>query len=168
MPTRCKTSALCWGAAAFAAAFVFIAAAHGAPVGPFSMLSGNWSGAGKLTLGGGTDERIRCRASYNVQSEGSSMQLQLRCASDSYNFELRSNVIYRDGSVQGDWNETTRSVAGRVEGSVNGNHFNLRVDSQSFAALLSLVTNGGSQTITIEGPPGAEMRRASISLSRGG
>jgi hypothetical protein len=95
------------------------------------------------------------------------LQLQLRCASDSYSFELRSNVVYRDGSVTGDWNEATRSVAGRVEGNLKSNRFNLRVDSPSFAALLSLVTNGGSQSITIEGPPGAEMSRAAISLSRG-
>lgn len=168
MSLRSKVSArTALGSAAFAAVIIFSAIAQGQSKGPFSTLAGKWSGFGTLTLSGDSEERIRCRANYDVGAGGGSLRLQLRCASDSYKFELRSNVFYRNGAVQGDWNEATRGVAGRVEGSIKGNRFDLRVDSQSFAALLSLITSGSQQSITIQGPPGAEMTRAAISLSRG-
>ena len=150
----------------FAAALSFAATTASGQAGPFSSLAGAWSGSGTMSLSKGSNERIRCRAKYNVASAGSNLILELRCASDSYKFELQADVVSRGGEVQGNWNETTRRVAGRVAGTANGSQINVRVDSPQFAALLTLTTSGDRQSISIKGPPGAEMSGAAITLTR--
>ncbi len=62
---------------------------------PFTAMSGSWSGSGTITTSNGNKERIRCRAKYDVDGAGSNLDLTLRCASDSYNFELQSNVAHK-------------------------------------------------------------------------
>ena len=80
-------------------------------------MSGSWSGSGTITTSNGNKERIRCRAKYDVDGAGSSLDLTLRCASDSYNFELQSNATHSNGAVSGTWSENTRRVGGNIEGS---------------------------------------------------
>ncbi|MEX0752113.1 MAG: hypothetical protein WD073_04215 [Xanthobacteraceae bacterium] len=166
-PRSAKPIVLSVASPIFAAALVFGAAAHGQSSGPFAALAGAWSGSGTLALSGGSQERIRCRAKYEVDGGGSAARLELRCASDSYKFELRGDVIYRNGEVQGNWNESTRGVAGNVTGTVVGNQVNVRIDSNLFAALLSLITNGNRQSISIQAPAGSAMSQAAIMLDRG-
>ena len=84
-------------------------------------MSGSWSGSGTITTSSGNKERIRCRAKYDVDGGGSSLDLTLRCASDSYNFELQSNATHSNGAVSGTWSENTRRVGGNIEGSARGN-----------------------------------------------
>ncbi len=159
--------ALAFKSAAFAAALSFAVAAHAQQPGPFAVLAGAWSGAGTLALSGGSNERIRCRAKYEVAGGGSKARFELRCASDSYKFELQGNITYRNGEVLGDWNETTRGVAGQVTGAVSGSQIEVRVDSQTFVALLFLTTSGDRQSISITAPSGSEMSQAAITLNRG-
>jgi hypothetical protein len=152
--------------AATAAGLLILAAPSGAVAlaGPFSALSGSWSGTGTITMSSGTRERIRCRATYNVDGGGSNLDLTLRCASDSYNFELQSNVANRGGAVSGTWAELTRRVGGNVEGRVQGNRIQVRV-SGVLSAMLAVNTNANRQSISIEAP-GSEMSAVAISLSR--
>src|SRR5260221_14756268 len=77
---------------------------------PFTAMSGSWSGSGTITTSNGNKERIRCRARYDVDGAGSSLDLTLRCASDSYTFELQSNATHSNGAVSGPWPKTTRAV----------------------------------------------------------
>ncbi len=167
MSSRLQARKLAIGCAAFAAALSFAVAAHGQQSGPFSALAGAWSGSGSLALSKGTNERIRCRAKYDVQSSGSNLILELRCASDSYKFELQGDIVFRNGEVVGNWNETTRRVAGQVTGTIKGSQINVRVDGKSFAALLSLTTTGDRQSISIKAPDGSVMSEAAIVLNRG-
>src|SRR6188768_2943879 len=98
---------------AAAAAFLGFAALPGtvqAASSPFTAMSGSWSGSGTITTSNGNKERIRCRAKYDVDGAGSSLDLTLRCASDSYNFELQSNATHSNGALSGTWSETTRRV----------------------------------------------------------
>jgi len=131
---------------------------------PFTAMSGSWSGSGTITTSDGNKERIRCRAKYDVDSGGSTLDLTLRCASDSYNFELQSNVAHRNGAVSGSWSENTRHVGGNIEGSARGNHISVRV-SGVISAMLAVNTNANSQSISIQAP-GTEMSAVAISLSR--
>ncbi len=164
MPSR-SIHARVFAGGVFAAALLFAAAGYGQS-GPFSSLAGAWSGSGTLAFSKGSKERIRCRAKYAVASAGSNLALELRCASDSYKFELQADMVSQNDEVQVNWNETTRRVAGRVAGTVAGNRINVRVDSPQFAALLTLTTSGDRQSISIKGPPGAEMSEAAITLNR--
>ena len=131
---------------------------------PFAALSGSWSGAGVITMAGGSKESIRCRAKYDVDGAGANLDLTLRCASASYNFELQSNVAHSNGEVSGTWAETTRHVGGNVDGSARGNLINVRV-SGTISALLAVSTNANQQSISIEAP-GTEMASVAISLNR--
>lgn len=152
----------------FAAVFALAMPAPAESAGPFGHLAGNWMGAGTVTYGQGPAERIRCRANYNVGNAGTAVSLQLRCASDSYNFELQGNVRYQSGEVRGDWRENTRGAAGMVTGSIKGDRVDVRVEGQTFSAILSLVTRGDRQSIAIQAPFGGQMSSANITLNRRG
>lgn len=136
--------------------------------GPFDNLAGGWTGSGHITIGNNPGERIRCRATYDVGNVGTTVRLELRCASDSYNFELQGNVRYQSGEVRGDWSERTRGAAGMVSGSIKGDRVDVRVEGQTFSALLSLVTQGDKQSISIQAPVGSQMSEANITLHRRG
>jgi hypothetical protein len=151
------------GAAALA--FVGMPAPVQAAGTPFEALSGSWAGGGTITMASGTKERLRCRARYDVNGSGSAVDLRLRCASDSFTFELQSNAGYQNGAVTGNWSETTRGVGGSLEGSARGNRINVRV-SGVISALLAVSTNANQQSISIEAP-GTDMAAVAISMSRG-
>jgi len=133
---------------------------------PFTAMSGSWSGSGTITTSNGNKERIRCRAKYDVDGAGSSLDLTLRCASDSYNFELQSNATHSNGAVSGTWSETTRRVGGNIEGHARGNAMSLRV-SGIISATLGVSTNANQQSISIQAP-GTELQSVAISMNRSG
>jgi hypothetical protein len=153
--------------AAFVSALSYVAVAQGQESKPFAGMGGNWSGSGRISVSGGINERIRCRARYDVGKTGTTVDLRLRCASDSYKFELQSNVSYQNGQVSGNWTETTFGISGRLTGSVKpGGQIDVRVESSSFSALMSVKTSGNRQSISIKAA-GREMSESNITLSRG-
>ena len=87
----------------------------------FSALSGSWSGSGSVTLTSGAVERIRCKATYEVALSGNNFQQNLRCRSDSYDFNLRASIVRSGDSVGGTWIETTRNANGGISGRISGN-----------------------------------------------
>ncbi len=135
--------------------------------GAFSHLAGAWSGTGTISFNSGSRERIRCRANYATGEGGTVLRLDLRCASDSYKFELRSNLSAAGGSISGTWSEITRSVSGSVTGTANGTAINVTAISPTFSAFLAVNTRGNRQSISIQSP-GSEMNEVAIALARGG
>jgi hypothetical protein len=132
--------------------------------GPFAGMAGNWSGSGTVTLDDGSTERIRCRASYAVGAGGTGLNLSLVCASDSYKFDLRGNVISDRGALSGTWGETSRGINGSLEGRGANGNFQLVASAAGFTAHLTLTTRGNRQSIGIRAESG--FRGASIALSR--
>jgi hypothetical protein len=114
----------------------------------------------------GGHERIRCRGTYAVESGGSSLQQELRCASDSYKFEMSTNVSQVGGQLAGNWTENTRHIAGRVSGHATPTQIQARADGDTFTALLAVTTRGNQQTVSIQSP-GAEVSDVSITMTRG-
>jgi hypothetical protein len=163
--TKKAQSILTVTAAAGLLALIALPGQAGASNSPFVGMSGTWSGGGTITMASGAKERIRCRAKYDVNGSGSALDLTLRCASDSYKFELQSNVAHNNGAVSGNWAELTHRVGGTLSGSAKGNHIQVRVEG-TLSAMLALSTNANQQSISIQAP-GAEMRAVAISLSRG-
>lgn len=134
---------------------------------PFAGLAGVWSGSGAIALADGHKERIKCRATYAVSDTGAGLQQTLRCASDSYRFELSSDVrAVGGGRIEGSWNESTRNVGGAIEGRASGGSFIVVVSSPAFTANLSLTTHGNSQTVRISSQPGSEFSGVTITLAR--
>jgi hypothetical protein len=154
------------------AVIVLLATSHGhaqraaaAATSPFAGLAGPWTGSGTVTLKGGTKERIRCRATYNVSSSQDNLRQELRCASDSYKFVLRSDVSHRNGALSGRWSESTNNLAGTVDGTVRGATIAARIAGDIFSALVAVATRGNSQHVTITSP-GSKLERVTISLRR--
>jgi hypothetical protein len=131
---------------------------------PFAGMAGVWSGAGTITLDSGASERIRCRATYAVSRDGDGLNQSLVCASDSYKFDLKSDVLAKNGSLSGTWSETSRNVSGSLEGRAGGGQFNVVVSAPAFTANLSMKTSGNKQTVSITAQ--GQIKGASISLSR--
>jgi hypothetical protein len=133
--------------------------------GPFSGLGGAWAGGGVVQVGDGGSERIRCRATYTVASDGNNLQQVLRCASDSYRFDLSSDVTNRGGALTGTWSEASRGINGGVEGRASNGQFNALVTANGFAAELKMVAHGNKQTIAINSQ-NTQLKGVQITLAR--
>lgn len=132
--------------------------------GAFSGMAGVWSGSGTVSLDNSQSERIRCRATYAVSTDGAGLNQTLTCASDSYKFDLKSNVIAKSGVLSGTWGESSRNIGGNLQGKAQGGHFDVVVSAPSFTANLSMTTTGNRQRVTIRSE--GAFKSASISLSR--
>jgi hypothetical protein len=151
----------------FAAAAFFVAGGSQAPAqsGPFAGMAGNWTGGGTITLDDGSTERIRCRASYAVGGAGNSgLNQSLTCASDSYKFNLASNVIAQGSELSGTWSESIRNVSGNLQGRGGGGNFQVIASGPGFTASIALNTRGNKQSVVIRSE--GAFRVTSISLSR--
>ena len=142
--------------------------------GPFDQLAGSWSGSGTIDLSNGSHEPIKCRASYDVLEEQSKLQLNIRCASDSYNFDLRGSATYSAGAITGTWSESSRNAAGTLSGKVDGagkvDGVGIQVVAKgpTFTANLDLMTRGDNQSVTIKSQDAnADVQGATITLQRG-
>jgi len=134
--------------------------------GPFAPLVGNWSGTGTVSFSSsGSRERLRCRAAYQTPDAGKTLALRLRCASDSYNFDLNGNLIQLGDSLTGQWMEITRNVTGSLTGRVSGASIQAVASSGPFTANLTLTTRGSKQEISIR-IQGKEVTEAAITLNR--
>jgi len=154
---------LIFAAVTLLAAFVNAPASH-AQMGAFTGMAGNWSGGGAVTLDDGSSERLRCRASYAVGDGGDGLNLSLLCASDSYKFDLRADVISDRGRLSGSWSETSRGVNGTLEGQGANGNFQVLANAPGFIANISLSTRGNRQSIGIRSE--GSFRGANITLSR--
>jgi hypothetical protein len=137
--------------------------------GPFSSFTGSWSGTGTLRPANGAAERIRCNAHYRPRgSTGHEVDLQLRCASDSYNFDLSGRFQVDDLSqISGQWTEHTRSVGGTASGLARGDRVQLHIESAGFAATLLMLTSSQRQSVSIDSQAAGQVVKASITLNRG-
>jgi hypothetical protein len=133
---------------------------------PFAGLEGSWSGGGRITMKTGAAERLRCRARYSTPPSGNGLHQQLLCASDSYKFDVVSNVVVESGgSIAGTWTETSRNVSGQVAGQLTQGGFHTTVQSPTFTANLVLEIRGGAQYVSIT-PTGVDVRQVTITLQR--
>src|SRR5579872_2833584 len=86
-----------------------------AQTGPFADLEGAWTGKGVISASDGHSEPIRCRAKYYVSPSGRDLDQQLRCASDTYRFDVNSGLVRQaNGEILGRWTETNRNASGSV------------------------------------------------------
>ncbi len=164
---QARTAAAIARMAAAASALVMAAVgAQAAGQGPFSDLAGAWSGTGTVSVSNGTQERIRCRASYSSPPSGQALHQELRCASDSYKFEVDANVLTdADGQLSGQWSELTRQVTGSVSGRVSPGALQAVVSGSVFSASLSVSTKGSRQTVIIK-PTGSEIQSVDVDMRR--
>jgi hypothetical protein len=142
---------------------------HAQEGGTFARLVGEWNGNGTIELANGSREPLRCKAAYDVLREQSNLQLNIRCASDSYNFDLRGSANLAGTGVSGSWSESTRNAAGKISGSAHGDKIDVVAESSAFTASLSLTTRGNKQSVTIKSKDAnSSVKGATIYLQRSG
>ena len=151
-------------AAGVGAILMLSATASQAQSGPFAGFDGSWSGTGTVSLSDGSSEQIRCRATYRVEG-GTALQQTLRCASDSYKFDLSSNVTSQGDQVTGSWGEASRRIYGNLQGTAGGGQIDVFVEAAGFAANLTLTTRGNKQMVSISSK--GQIRDVSINMVRG-
>ena len=129
-----------FGAAAAGAAALTLTLLSASPsfAGPFSSFDGNWTGTGTVTTDNGTKERLRCKAHYDIGEGGSTLAQNLTCASDSYKFNVVSNVTAHDGSIDGTWTETSRNATGHITGSIGPTQISANVAGLGFTARIGI------------------------------
>ena len=156
------------GALTAAALMLFLLAASPAraqSTGPFEVMAGSWSGSGVVNTSDGSHERVRCLAKYVSEKAGNGVQLDFRCATDSYKVDFTSKIVQSGGSLSGNWFERTRRIGGEISGKAEGDVVNVRASGQTFTALLNVKTQGSRQTFSMESP-GAWIPEFSIALNR--
>jgi hypothetical protein len=149
--------------AAGAGAILMLSATAGhAQSGPFAGFDGSWNGSGTVSMSDGSSERIRCRATYKVDGSGKGLAQTLRCASDSYKFDLSSNVTSQGNNVSGNWSEANRNVFGNLNGRAGGGQIDVFVEAAGFAANITLTTRGNKQSVQISSK--GDIRGVSINM----
>jgi hypothetical protein len=148
-----------------AALMLSVSAGHAQSDSPFAGFDGAWSGTGTVALSDGSIERIRCKANYKVDGTGTGLKQSLHCASDSYKFDLSSDVISNGDRISGKWSEASRNVFGDLQGTAGGGQIEVFVQANGFAANLTLRTNGNRQTVQISSK--GEIRGVNITMVKG-
>jgi hypothetical protein len=152
-------------AAAAAALMLSVSAGQAQSTGPFAGFDGAWSGTGTVALSDGSTEHIRCKADYKVNGTGMGLKQALHCASDSYKFDLTSDVTSNGDRISGNWSEASRNIFGNLQGTAGGGQIEVFVEANGFAANLSLRTNGTKQTVQISSK--GEIRGVNITMTKG-
>src|SRR6202161_1293906 len=146
------------------AASTWSSAGHTQSGGAFAGMQGVWSGGGTVTLDDGSTERIRCRATYAVGEGGNGLQQTLTCASDSYKFNLATNITAQGPAISGTWTESSRNINGNLEGRSGGGNFQVVATAPGFSANITLTTRGNKQSVVIKAE--TQFKGATIALSR--
>jgi len=149
-------------AAGVGAALMLSVSAGYAQSGPFAGFNGTWSGNGTVVLSDGSTERLRCKADYKVNGNGLGLKQNLHCASDSYKFDLSSDVTCQGDRISGNWSEASRNIFGNLQGTAGGGRIDVFVEASGFAANLTLTTTGNNQTVQISSK--GEIRGVNITM----
>ena len=149
-------------AGAIVAALVLSTSTGHAQSRPFAGFDGAWSGNGTVSLSDGSSERLRCRAAYQVDGTGLVLKQTLRCASDSYKFDLSSDVTSHGDHITGNWSETNRNISGSLLGTAGNGKIDVKVESAGFTATLTLRTTGNKQTVQLTSQ--GDIRGVSITM----
>jgi hypothetical protein len=139
--------------------------AHAQSMRPFAGLSGKWSGDGSIALTNGTTERLRCDATYVESGGGDNLDQALRCASDSYNFNLHINLVDTAGAILGSWSELDKGVQGGISGHDSKGLIQVTARGAAFTAAVTVATHGNEQSVKIRAQSG-DLSQVTITLHR--
>ena len=131
----------------------------------FFRFAGDWSGEGTVKTSAG-NERIRCKAHYNVTPDGASLEQTLRCASDSYKLDVRTKVEATGTRFAGKWNEVSRDTIGNISGSITPTGIRGRIDGIGFTADLAIAIQANRQSVTIDPEGATDISQVAITLTR--
>ena len=132
----------------------------------FGDLQGSWGGTGVVTYQRGTKERLRCRVQY-TQAGPNDLQQALRCASDSYVFQINAYYKYSSGTLSGRWSELSMKISGTISGDLTNGRIDGSLHGPGFLASVKVNTTGTKQTVVIHADD-QEITDVAIEVSKGG
>ena len=135
--------------------------------GPFDGLEGVWGGNGTVTYASGTKERLRCRVQYVLVDNKANLSQALRCASDSYNFQINALYVHQNGNITGVWDEKYLEISGTISGQAQAGLISGNLHGPGFLAVVSVNTNGNSQVVRIAAE-GQEIREVTVEVRKSG
>jgi hypothetical protein len=153
------------GALFLLAAIALTPPAAAAAENPFANYAGRWVGDGVIKASDGTTETVKCRVTYFTEGNDGLRQ-NIRCASASYRFEVKSSVVHTHGRLSGTWYEETRKLNGELSGKMSGQNLSLNVTGDHFNASMSVSLKGSSQSVVIS-PQGIDVTSISMGLRKG-
>jgi hypothetical protein len=125
-------------------------------------LQGSWGGSGAATFDGGSKEAMRCNGYY--KGDGDALSMVIKCASAGAKIELRGQLVGKDGTVTGTWEERTYNASGSVKGSSEPGALKVAIDG-GIEGTLSVAFTEKSQTVAIA-TTGTSLRTVNISFNR--
>ncbi len=142
----------------------FLSATAASAGGPFKGINGIWGGSGTVTYASGARERLSCRAQY-YQNDDDNLQQALRCASDSYTFQINAYFENVGGDLHGRWEELVNNISGAVTGTAKVGRIDGALEGPGFVADLLVTTNGNRQRVKIS-TPDQEIRVVDITVRK--
>ena len=135
--------------------------------GQLGKLPGRWKGAGSVKFEGGSQESVKCIATYFLNDAGKSLQQNLRCSTlSSYKISARSELLVSGDKLAGTWVERNTGNEGTVAGKITSRGFNLSVTGAVFTAAMRVQMAGRcAQNIRIL-PTGLGVEQISIELRK--
>ena len=127
---------------------------------------GRWIGKGELTFRGGIRNTVNCRITY-FNREPKKLRQSIRCKSDSFNLEIKTNIVdFPRGEITGHWEDRIYNIGGRISGRIVGREIQALVKGDTMTAVLSVIMDGDRQTIELK-PRSSMLRSMRITLARG-
>ena len=123
---------------------------HADDAGPFGSLPGRWVGDGRLGFKSGDVEKIKCRATYFVETQGQHLRQNIRCASASGKVELKSAIDHANGGkLTGTWKELLYNLSGQLEGTVTERGFRIKVNGKDLNAHMEIIVKDNRQIVEV-------------------
>jgi hypothetical protein len=134
---------------------------------PFTIFGGGWTGSGFIHSSNLTKEQVRCRGTFIPVNMPNifSLKVELRCAGDSDNFNIQSELIYDGNAISGTWSEISRGINGNVTGTIKGDEIQVVLASDFFTATFAMIIADDKLQINIQSP-GSEIAQVVGELNR--
>jgi hypothetical protein len=117
--------------------------------GPFSSLTGRWTGQGRLGFAEGKTENITCRATYFVSDDGQKLDQNIRCASAGAKVEVKSNLTHLEGKLSGSWSELIYDKAGELTGEITKQGLRINVKGDDLNATMEIIVRDTKQLVEV-------------------
>jgi hypothetical protein len=90
----------------------------------------------------------------------------LRCASDTYHFDVESGLVRQsNGAIVGEWTETNRKASGSVRARQEGDTIVAKITGPGFTADMTVATHGDDQRVEIT-PNGSDVTSVAMDMHR--
>jgi hypothetical protein len=118
---------------------------------PFASLVGRWTGDGILGFKESKPERVKCRATYILDSAAQNeLKQTIRCATSSGAVEVISNLKEAAGKLTGHWKETIHNFEGDLTGEVTPKGFRVIIRGGDISANMDIIVRGSMQAVEIQ------------------